>query len=369
MSWKVKYIDYPQQYQKIREPLLQVVDQLLSQGDVMLRQQLRDFEAHFAEFVGTEYAIGISNCTDALYLCLVIAGIQPGDEVITVAHTFVATAAAIHRAGGIPVFAEIGGDHLMDIESVKRLITPKTRAIIPVHLNGRVCEMEPLLALAEQHQLVVIEDAAQALGGSYKGVKAGAFGLAGCFSFYPAKLLGTYGDAGAIVTNSPEVAEKAMLLRNHGRQADGDLSGWSFNHRMDNLHAAILDYKLQFLPEWIERRRAIASIYHQHLCDIKELVLPLPPTLEGDNFDVFQNYELRATQRDALRQFLTEQGIETLLPWGGKAIHQFSQLGFEVSLPETEAILSQALMLPMHCELEDDQVVYTSTCIRQFYGL
>jgi len=268
MNWKVRYIDYPQQYQKIRNEVLETVDTVLSQGDVMLRQQLKDFEANLAAFVGTKYAVGTSNCTDAMHLTLRAAGIGPDDEVITVSHTFVATAAAIHHAGATPVLVDIGDDHNVNVDLIEEAITPHTRAIMPVHLNGRLCDMDKLMRIARQHDLLVIEDTAQALGGSFEGVKGGDWGLAGCFSFYPAKLLGAYGDAGAVVTNSREIAERVTRLRDHGRTADGDIAEWSFNCRLDNLHAAILDLKLKRVPDWIERRREIAGIYHQHLSEV-----------------------------------------------------------------------------------------------------
>ena len=237
MSYKVPFVDYPAQYQKMRDQILATIDETLSRGDVMLRQQLANFETRLAEFVGTKYAVGISNCTDAMQLTLLAAGIGPGDEVITVSHTFVATAAAIHHTGATPVLVDIGDDHNMDIDLVEKAITPKTRAIMPVHLNGRICHMEKLMPLSEGRGLPVIEDAAQALGASINGTSAGAFGLAGCFSFYPAKLLGAYGDGGAVVTNSEQIAEKVRLLRNHGRMPDGGVAFWSYNCRLDNLQA------------------------------------------------------------------------------------------------------------------------------------
>jgi len=352
----------------MRQEILDTVDTVLTQGDVMLRQQLVDFETHLAEFVGTKFAIGVSNCTDALHLTLRAAGIGPGDEVITVSHTFVATAAAIHHAGATPVLVDIEDDHNISVEAVEAAITPKTKSIMPVHLYGRLSKMEALMALAEKHHLAVIEDTAQALGASYKGIKGGNWGLAGCFSFYPAKLLGAYGDAGAVVTNSEEIAEKVKLLRNHGRQLDGDLSGWSFNCRMDNLHAAILDLKLKALPGWLERRREIAAIYQEHLADLSQLLLPPPPVNEGDYHDVFQNYEIEALEAARLRVYLTENGIETLIPWGGKGVHQFPALGLsDYKLPRTERMFERAIMLPMHCELTDDQVVYVAETIQHFY--
>ena len=368
MDWKVRYIDYPQQYQKTRQEVLDTVDDVLSKGDVMLRQQLRDFETNLAGFVGTHYAVGTSNCTDAMHLTLRAAGIGPGDEVITVSHTFVATAAAIHHAGATPVLVDVGDDHNMNGELAEAAITPRTKAILPVNLNGRLCDLPRLLDIAEKHNLVVVEDTAQALGASLRGVKGGNWGLAGCFSFYPAKLLGAYGDAGAVVTNSPEIAEKVSQLRDHGRQSDGGISGWSFNCRLDNLHAAILDLKLKYLPRWIERRREVAAIYHEHLSDMPQLLLPPPPSSEGPYYDVFQNYEIECENRDDLREHLRAAGVETLVPWGGKGIHQFEALGLtHFDLPRTEKVFQRALMLPMHCELTDKQVIYVSEEIRHFY--
>ena len=369
MSWKVRYIDYPSSYQKMRSDLLATIDKTLAGGDVMLRQQLSDFEANLARFVGTKYAVGTSNCTDAMHLSLRAAGIGPGDEVITVSHTMVATAAAIHHAGATPVLVDIGDDHNMDVSCVEAAITPRTKAIMPVHLNGRVCDMAKLMSMAEQHGLLVIEDAAQGLGASLDDTRAGAFGLSGCFSFYPAKLLGAYGDGGAVVTNSGEIAEKVKLLRNHGRLPDGDVSGWSFNCRLDNLHAAILDVKLRLLPEWIKRRRKIAGMYHEGLRDVSGLHLPPPPLDEGPYYDVFQNYEIEAENRDALVAHMTEQGVETMIPWGGRGVHQFQALGLtHYRLPRTERMFRQVLMLPMHPDLTDHDVEYVTEVIRGFCG-
>jgi dTDP-4-amino-4,6-dideoxygalactose transaminase len=369
MDWKVRYIDYPQQYQKMRNEILNTIDNVLMRGDVMLRQQLRDFESNLASFVGTKYAVGTSNCTDALHLTLRSAGIGPGDEVITVSHTFVASVAAIHHSGATPVLIDIGEDHNMNIDLVEAAITPKTKAIMPVHLNGRLCDMDKLMTIAKKHDLIVIEDTAQALGGSFKGIKGGNWGIAGCFSFYPAKLLGAYGDAGAVVTNSEEIAEKIRQLRDHGRLSNGDIAGWSFNCRLDNLHAAILDLKLRQVPNWINRRREIAAVYHQHLSDLSQLLLPPPPVIDDTYFDVFQNYEIEAEDLDRLKVFLRENSIETMIPWSGKGVHQFPALGLtHYRLPRTELMLNRALMLPMHCELTDDQVVYVAETIRHFYG-
>jgi dTDP-4-amino-4,6-dideoxygalactose transaminase len=369
MDWKVRYIDYPRQYGKMRSEVLHVVDSVLSHGDLMMRQQMRDFEDHLAAFVGTEYCVGTSNCTDALRMAVLAAGIGPGDEVITVSHTFVATAAAVHHAGAAPVFVDIGEDHNMNVDLVEAAITPRTKALLPVHLNGRLCAMDKLMSIAKAHNLLVIEDSAQALGGSFQGVKGGQWGLAGCFSFYPAKLLGAYGDAGAMVTNDLAMAQRVRELRDNGRTAGGDLSGWAFNSRLDNLHAALLDLKLTHVSEWIQRRREIAALYQQHLAGISRVLLPPAPASTGDYHDVYQNYEIESENRDALRDHLREAGIETMLPWGGKGVHQFPALGLgQHRLPRTERFFERCLMLPMHCELEDEQVVFVAQTVRDFHG-
>lgn len=368
-GWKVRFVDYPSQFQKMETEVMDTVRAVFSRGDLMLRQQLRDFEKNLADFVGTRFAVGLSTCTDALHLSLRAAGIGPGDEVITVSHTFVATAAAIHHAGATPILVDIGEDHNMAPVFLEKAITTKTRAIVPVHLNGRLCAMDPIMALAKERNLIVIEDSAQGLGASYKGKRGGSFGLAGCFSFYPAKLLGAFGDAGAMTTNDEAMAQKVRSLRDHGRNAAGDLDGWSFNCRMDNLQAALLNLKIEKLPEWIERRREMASLYHERLSPLRELQLPPRPESRGDYYDVFQNYEIEAKDRGCLTAFLKEKGIEILISWGGKGVHQFKNLGLtHFHLPRTERLFQGVLMLPMHTELTDDQIEYVSDVIHEFYG-
>jgi len=368
MNWKVRFIDYPQQFRNMEGEIMSTVRMVLSQGDLMLRQQLRDFESNLAAFVGTRYAVGMGNCTDSLHLSLRAAGVGLGDEVITVSHTFVATAAAIHHAGAIPVLVDIGEDHNMNLDCVEPVINSRTKAILPVHLNGRLCDMRRLMALAEKYNLIVIEDSAQALGASFDGKRGGSFGLAGCFSFYPAKLLGAFGDAGAMVTNNAEIAEEVKLLRNHGRTCEGKIASWSFNSRMDNLQAALLDLKLKRLPEWIERRRFLAGFYNERLSGLPQIRLPLPPVTNGLYFDVFQNYEIEAQDRDRLVSHLKEMGVEVLVPWGGLAIHQFEELGLtHFRLPETENLLQNVLMLPLYPELKIEHINYVTTVIRNFY--
>ncbi len=370
MNWKVRFVDYPSQFKKMEKEIMDTIKTTLSNGDLILRQQLRDFEKNFAAFVGVKYAVGVSNCTDALRLALIATGVGYGDEVITVSHTFVATAAAIHHVGAMPVLVDIDDDHNIDVDLIEQAITPRTKVIMPVHLNGRVCNMARMVSIAEKHGILIIEDAAQALGASFNDIKVGTFGLAGCFSFYPAKLLGAFGDGGAVVTNSLEIAQKIKALRDHGRMKDGNISGWAFNCRLDNLQAALLDLKLKQLPEWIKRRREIALLYYAKLSQVTEVRLPPPPAFHGSYYDSFQNYEIEAQDRDRLVSYLKENGVEILIPWGGRAVHQFEELqlsGFH--LPRTERLFREVLMLPLTTELSNEQIDYVANTIHNFYQL
>ena len=342
---------------------------VMRRGAFILQKDLTEFEANLAKFVGAKYAFGVANGTDALIIALRAAGIKPGDEVILPSHTYIATAAAVHFVGATPVLVECGTDHLIDPASVKAAVTPKTRAIMPVQLNGRTSDMEALQKIADEHNLLIIEDAAQGLGSKYKGQCAGTFGAAGTFSFYPAKVLGCFGDGGAIVTNDDAVAEQVMLLRDHGRNEEGLIVEWGFNSRLDNLQAAILNFKLGTFPQDIERRREIARRYQAGLSEISDLVLPPDPDSDSNHYDVYQNYEIESSHRDALKDHLKKDGIGTIIQWAGKAVHQFEDLKFNVSLPFTEKMFERCLMLPMNTSLSDEDIEYICASIRHFYRL
>lgn len=367
MNWKVRFVNYPLQFRNMETEIMETLRETLSRGDLILREQTEQFEQHLAEFCGTRYAVGTANCTDALHLAYRAAGIGPGDEVITVSHTFVATVEMIVDVGATPVLVDIGDDHNIDPDRIEAAITPRTKAIVPVSLNGRAAELERITEIAETHGLIVIEDSAQALGATYKGRPAGSWGQAGCFSFYPAKLLGGFGDAGAIVTDDETLAKRVRLLRNHGRGAGGDILCWAVNSRIDNIQAAVLDLKLPHLPAWLNRRREIAGLYHRELSDLPGLILPPAPDADEHHHDVFQNYELETDDLAGLSAHLMESGIEHLKPWGGKGVHQFPALGLgHFDLPRTEQLVSRALMLPMFPELTDEEVLYVAGCVRDF---
>ena len=370
MDSKIRYFNYPAQFKAHEKDYMDIINDILSRGAYILGEDLEKFEKNLAGFLGCEFAIGVGNCTDALLLALHAAEVGPGDEVISVSHTFVATIEVIKSLGAKPVLVDITDDHNMNVELVEVAITSRTKAIIPVDLNGRICNgMDKLLSVAKEHGLVVIEDAAQSLGATYKGEKAGTFGLAGCFSFYPAKLLGTFGDAGMVVTNDACFADKLKKLRNHGRGKGTEIDCWGFNSRLDNLHAAILDFRLKHLPASLERRRLIAALYHDSLASIEELRLPHPPIDDDLFYDVFQNYEIEAEKRDDLVKHLNCKGIDVMLPWGGKAVHQFEALGLGFhKLPRTEELFRKALMLPLYPELKDKEVGVVAGAIKEFYS-
>jgi hypothetical protein len=238
---------------------------------------------------------------------------------------------------------------------------------MPTQLNGRCADMEALSAICQKHELVLLEDSAQALGAKYKGQCAGSFGYGGVISFYPAKTLGCLGDGGCVITNNDDVARKVRLYRDFGRNEDQEVECWCLNSRLDNLQAAILHFRFQRYPQWIERRRQLAGLYQQRLTDLEELTLPPGPSDDPDRFDIFQNYEIEAARRDELQAYLRERGVGTLIQWGGTPVHLMRRLGFSQSLPYTEELFTRMIMLPMNHFLTDDDVAYVCQSVREFY--
>jgi len=364
----VPFFNYPRVFTSHEDEYAARMLDVCRRGAFILQRDLAEFERNLAAYVGVKHVIGMANATDALHLGLRAAGIGAGDEVIFCTHTMVATAAAIHFAGAVPVPVECGPDHLLDPAAAAAAITPRTRAIVPTQLNGRICDMTALQKLAEQYKLTIVEDAAQALGSKFRGKCAGTFGLVGAVSFYPAKTLGCFGDGGCAMTDDDEVCRKLLLLRDHGRDADGDVVLWGLNSRLDNLQAAILDANLKRYDAQIARRRDIARRYRARLGNLAEVRLPPGPDDDAEHFDIFQNYEIEAQRRDQLREHLKSRGVGTLVQWGGKAVHQFRKLGFTQSLPYTEELFTRLLMLPMNMSLGDDDVDYVCDCIQEFYA-
>lgn len=364
----IPFFPYQQLFTAHEQDLLAVMADVCKRGAYIQQKDCREFEAALASFMGVKHAFGVANGTDAIIIGLKAAGIGAGDEVILPSHTYIATAASVHMVGATPVLAECGPDHMLDAADAERRITPKTKAIMPVQVNGRTCDMDAINAVAQRHNVLVVEDAAQGLGSKFRGKSAGTFGVFGTISFYPAKLLGCFGDGGAVVTNDDEIARQISLLRDHGRNDEGRVVAWGYNSRLDNLQAAVLNYKFKSFPQDIARRRAIAAMYQDGLGSLSEVTLPPAPDADARHFDVYQNYELEADRRDELKTFLEAQGIRTIIQWAGTPVHQFQELGFTVDLPKTDAFFRRCLMLPMNVALTDDDVQYIVATIRRFYG-
>jgi dTDP-4-amino-4,6-dideoxygalactose transaminase len=364
----IPFFPYAHLFRAQEEELMAVMADVCRRGAYIMQKDCREFEQNLAAFIGVRHAFGVANGTDALIIGLKAVGIGPGDEVILPSHTYIATAAAVHMVGATPVLAECGPDHMLDAADAEQRVTARTRAIMPVQVNGRTCDMDALGAVAARHGLHIVEDAAQGLGSRFNGRSAGTFGLFGTISFYPAKLLGCFGDGGAVVTNDHAIAERIALLRDHGRNDEGRVVAWGYNSRLDNLQAALLNHKLKSFPKDIERRRAIAALYQAGLGDLRQMVLPPAPGADHRHFDVYQNYELEADRRDELKAYLEAEWVRTIIQWAGTPIHQFKELGFTVQLPTTDRFFTRCLMLPMNVALTDEEVAYIVATIRRFYG-
>ena len=368
MPYKVPFVNISRHYQNLKEEILKTVDDVLSRGDLILRKDVEDFEKNIASYVGTKYAVSLNSGTDSMFLPLKALGIGPGDEVITVSHTFVASIAVVVNCGAKPVLVDVKDDFTIDIDKIETAITERTKVIIPVHLNGRVCEMEKLMEIAQKHNLIVIEDAAQAMGSKYQGKMAGSFGLAGSFSLYPFKVLGCFGDGGIMTTDDENLAEKVRLLRDHGQKTKTEIVCFGYNSRLDNLQAAILNLKFKYLPQYIERRREIASLYQKGLAGVAGTKLPSVPGSDEKHFDNFQNYVLKAEKRDELYAFLKEKGVETLIK-DPIANHKQPALGLSYfNLPYSEKLANEVISLPMYPELNQEEIDYVMSCVKEFYS-
>ncbi|MBI4213987.1 MAG: DegT/DnrJ/EryC1/StrS family aminotransferase [Chloroflexi bacterium] len=366
--YRVRFVNPQRVYQNLKPQLDAAYFEVMEGGDFIDRHQLAAFEEHLAALVGTRYAVGLNSGYDALQMSLRAAGIGPGGEVIVPAHTFVATASAVVNVGATPVLVDVGGDFNINVDLIEDAITPRTRALLPVHLNGHMADMVAVMDIAARHRLPVIEDACQTLGGKLNGRAAGAWGLTGCWSFYPFKILGGYGDGGAITTDDAGLATFARRMRYNGEDRQtGAYHGHGFTCLLDNLQAAFLDVKLRQLPAGIERRREIAERYRRGMEGIPGLRLP-HYDLPGYE-DVFQNYVVRSTAGDAFSNYLTSQGIEVLVQFR-KPYYRYEDLKLvDRGFPETEALSAEVCSLPIYPELTDEEVDEVIAVVRSFYHL
>ncbi len=361
--------DLRKQYETIKEEIDDAISRVVDQTRFVRGPFCAEFEQAFARFCETGYAVGVANGTDALMLALRAVGVGPGDEVITVPFTFTATAEAIHWVGAKIVFVDICAEnYTMDVAQVEARITERTRAILPVHLYGHPADLDPLLALAKKYDLKIIEDAAQAHGARYKGRRVGSLGHAGCFSFYPGKNLGAYGDAGGVTTDDARVAENVRKLGDHGssKKYVNDMLG--FNSRLDGLQAAVLQVKLGHLEAWNARRREITAYYNEALADIEEIELPG----ESDWAEsVYHLYVIQVPDRDAVRQKLNDAGIGAAVhyprPLHLQPAYAFLGLG-EGSFPVAERAAERVLSLPNFPEMTEAQLAYVVEHVRAIFG-
>ncbi len=348
--------DLKAQYHSIKPEIDAALQNVLETSQFILGKEVADFEKDFASYCQTSFAVGVNSGTSALHLALLAAGVGPGDEVITVPFTFIATVAAIVYTGAKPVLVDIDPETFnMDVRKVKAAITPRTKVIMPVHLYGLCADMDPLLALAKEHGLLVIEDAAQAHGAEYKGRRAGSLGALGCFSFYPGKNLGAYGEGGAVTTSNPDYARKVKLLRDWGTEVKYHHDFKAFNYRMEGFQGAVLKVKLKHLESWTQTRRAHAKLYRE-LLKGASLTLPREPQ---EYRHVYHQFSLLVEKRDQLAEELKAAGIQTGIHYPIPVHLQkaYQDLNYKAgSFPVAEKYSRQVLSLPMFAELTEAQV-------------
>lgn len=354
------------EYLEHQEEFLQIIKGVLEKGEYILGSEVTQFEAEFAAYIGTRFAVGVASGTDALKLSILALDLKAGDEVITVSHTAVATVAAIESAGAVPVLVDINADtYTMDAGQLEKAISPKTKAIIPVHLYGQPAPLEQILKLARDHQLFVIEDCAQSHGAMYQGKRAGSLGQLGAFSFYPTKNLGAFGDGGMIVTSDPDLYKRLTLLRQYGWEQRYISKIPGENSRLDTLQAALLRQKLQHLDENNLRRNRLAQLYTRGLTNQVKV-----PQQNPGSTHVYHLYVIRTPAREALRLFLQEKGIMTAIHYP-QPIHlqpaYLNRIKISGKLTATEAIYPEILSLPLYPQLDETSVLKVIKEINSFF--
>ncbi|MFE8701704.1 DegT/DnrJ/EryC1/StrS family aminotransferase [Cytobacillus sp. FJAT-54145] len=368
---KVPMLDLSEQYQELRSEVLEVLDGVMSSSRFILGDNVKKLEQDVAKYSNVAHGIGCGNGSDAIHIALQALEVGPGDEVITTPFTFFATGGAIVRAGAKPVYVDIDPVTFnIDPDKIEAAITENTKAIIPVHLYGQMADMERIAEIAKKHNLAIVEDAAQAIGAKHNGKSVGELGSAATYSFFPTKNLGAYGDAGMIVTNNDDVAEKSKVIRVHGSKPKYYHSVLGYNSRLDEMQAAILNVKFPHLDRWSELRRQKAETYTHLLKEMVGDAVVTPIEKEG-NYHVFHQYTIRVEKRDELQKYLQEQGVSTMIYYPLPLHIQpvFKDLGYkEGDLPISEKAANEALSLPMFPELKTEQQEYVVAKIAEFYG-
>ena len=365
---RVPYVDIAAQHAPIKDELITAISAVIDSGQFIHGEQVGTFEHQFSELCEVPYSVAVNSGTDAMILALRALSVGPGDEVITVPNSFVASTSCIALVGARPVFVDVGPDLNMDVSLLEAAITPRTKAILPVHLTGRPSEMDPITEIADRHNLYVIEDCAQAVTAEYKGKKVGSIGTIGCFSLHPLKTLNACGDGGILTVNDQYLYDRLITLRNHGLKTRDDCEVWGINSRLDTLQAAILLVKLKYLGEWTTKRKANALFYQETLDSVPRLTLPndLP---HGKS--VYHTFVVQAEQRNELKQFLANDGVETAIHYP-KPIHlqeSAASLGYsDGDFPVAESQAKHILSLPIHSDLEQDDLNLVANSIKAFYS-
>jgi len=366
MPMRVPFVNLGPQFDSLRKPILAAIERISRQGTYVLSEEVEQFEQDFAHYCGVEYALGVANGTDALVLSMKALGIGPGDEVITAPNSFIATAGAIALAGATPVFVDVADDFNIDVSLIEKAITPRTRAIIPVHLTGMPADMDGILEIAEGKDLHIIEDAAQAVGAYFRGKRVGSLGMVAAFSLHPLKNLHVHGDGGVLTTKNEDLYRSLKQLRNHGLRNRDESDYWGFNSRLDAIQAAIANIKLEHLDEYTMRMREIAAYYTGSLEGI--VTRPVePPGCEG----VFHNYIIMTEGRDELQAYLLERQIETKIHYPIPLHLQKAAASLDYErgdFPVAECQASRILSLPIYPELLDEQTEFLVDTIRAFFA-
>ncbi|MFH2142212.1 MAG: DegT/DnrJ/EryC1/StrS family aminotransferase [Bacteroidota bacterium] len=364
----IKFVDIVRQYNHYQSEIMNAIELVLNKGNFILGEEVEQFEDSFKDFIGCKYAVGVDSGTSALLLSISALNLKNGDEVITVPNTFISTAYSISECGASVKFVDVDeATQLMDVEQLEKSITSNTKALIPVHLFGQMVNMENILRIAKKYNLYIIEDVCQSHGAEQNGIKAGSIGDLGCFSFYPGKNLGAFGDAGMITTNNKELYEKLLLLRNYGsiQKYFHEIKGK--NARLDTIQAAVLSVKLKYLNECNLIRNKIAAKYSQELQNVGDIILPV---ILENNFSVFHIYCIRTKKRDELKEFLLKYNIPSIIHYP-VPIHlqkAYSELNHKKNdFPVSEKLADEIISLPIHPEMYDDEIYYIIQTIKKFF--
>lgn len=365
----VPFVDLEAQYKSVKKEMDEAIHRILDNTAFIGGKEVDEFEKNFQELYNVDHCVSVGNGTDSLYIIMKMLGIGPGDEVITPANSWISSSETITQTGATPVFADIEKDYYtIDPNHVEQLITKKTKAIMPVHIFGQMCDMDAIMQTAKKHNLYVIEDCAQSHFSEFKGKRAGVIGDAGSFSFYPGKNLGAYGDAGAIITNNRELAEKCRMFARHGALTKHDHKMEGINSRLDGIQAAVLNVKLPHILKWTEQRIQNAELYHHYLSEIDEIDLP---KVRRNTKHTFHLYVIRAQKRDDLAEYLNEKGISNAIHYPRILPHlpAYDYLDQSANdFPVASEYEGEILSIPMYPELTEEMIKYVAEQIKKFYA-